>query len=451
MIATLHKEGGVGLAANQIGFNNQVITIELKRDDKNPDVEQIPLTVFINPEIVEYSKEKECFEEGCLSVPKIELEIERPSSLKIRYENSKGRKIKSAPKGLLARIIQHEIDHLNGILFVELAKKQFLQKNPKLKNLKILFLGSGEFASIILEGLIHLGLNLEILTEKGKPAGRDKTIKLTPVAQTATRFDKEYLEIEASQTSSKVNRGGELHGQKRAERLDPISSQGKSRSVLLTDVGERQYDLLICADFGQKIPELILNQAKIAAINIHPSLLPKYRGPSPIQTVILRGGKTTGVSIIKMTNKIDEGPIYAQAEIDILPSDDYPTLRDRLATLGLKLLVKTLPDLINNKLRLIPQDSKKASVTKIFKKEDGQINWKKKPQTIDRQIRAFRIWPKSYTFIDNKRLIIHQAHLENDRLVLDCVQLEGKKPVGFKEFLNGYKDPKPEWFEKISS
>jgi len=413
MVSTLRKEGGVGLAANQIGFSNQVIVIELQQNDKNPDTEHIPLTVFINPEIVEFSKEKECFEEGCLSVPKIEFDLERPSFLKIKYKDIKGRKIKSAPKGLLARILQHEIDHLNGILFVELAKKQFLQKNPQFKNLKILFLGSGEFGSIILEGLIHLGLNLNILTEKGKPAGRYQMVRQTPVVERAKRFGKNYLEIE---------------------------------NIKQADIPD--FDLLICADFGQKIPENILNKGR-NTINIHPSLLPKHRGPSPIQTAILRGDKKTGVSIIKMTNQIDEGQIYAQAETDISPNDDYPTLRDRLATLGLKLLVKTLPPLIDKKLRLVPQDSKKASITKIFKKEDGQINWKKKPQAIDRQIRAFRTWPKSYTLIDNKRLIIHQAHLENDQLVLGCVQLEGKSPVSFEEFLRGFRGQRPEWFKKI--
>jgi len=414
MIETLKREGGVGLAANQIGYKNQVIAIELQQNKEHSEIESIPLEIYINPEIVEFSKEKENFEEGCLSVPKIEFEISRPSTLKIKYEDIKGRKIKKAPKGLLARILQHEIDHLNGIIFVEPAKKQFSEKNPQFKNLKILFVGSGEFASIILEGLIHLGLNLNILTEKAKPAGRDKIIKLTPVAETAKRFSKNYLEIE---------------------------------DIKQTDIPD--FDLLICADFGQKIPNSILSQAKIASINIHPSLLPKYRGPSPIQTAILRGDKKTGISIIKMANQIDEGQIYAQAETDISPNDDYSTLRDRLATLGLKLLVKTFPPLINNKLKLAPQDSKKASVTKIFKKEDGLINWKKSSKSIERQIRAFRTWPKSYTFIDNKRLIIHQVHLENDQIVLDCVQLEGKKPTGWQEFLRGYRGPKPEWFKKI--
>jgi len=415
MVRTLRHEGGVGLAANQIGYQNQTIAIEFKPTDKDSEIKPIPLTIYINPEIIEFSEKKENFEEGCLSVPKIELEVLRPSSIKIKYRNEKGLKKKSAPKGILARILQHEVDHLNGVVFIELAKKQFFEKNPNFKDLKILFVGSGGFASIILEGLIHLGLNLDILTEKAKPAGRDQTIKITPVAETAKRFGKEYLE-----------------------------------SVLLTDVGERPFDLFICADFGQKIPSSILSQAKIAAINIHPSLLPKYRGPSPIQTAILKGDKKTGVSIIKMTDKIDEGPILAQFETDVQPNDDYRMLRDRLATSALKLLVKALPPLAHNKLEQAPQDPQKASYTKIFKKEAGLIDWKKKPSVVERQIRAFKIWPKSYTFIDNKRLIIHQAHLENDHLVLDCVQLEGKKPTSWREFMRGYRGPKPEWFEKIT-
>ena len=119
MTQTLRKEGGIGLAANQVGYNNQVIVAEL-RDEVNK--KQIPLSVFINPKIVEYSQEKECLEEGCLSVPKIELDLTRPAKIKLKFQDNKGRKRKFAPRGLLARILQHEIDHLNGILFIDKAK-----------------------------------------------------------------------------------------------------------------------------------------------------------------------------------------------------------------------------------------------------------------------------------------------------------------------------------------
>ncbi|MCJ7804700.1 methionyl-tRNA formyltransferase, partial [Patescibacteria group bacterium] len=209
------------------------------------------------------------------------------------------------------------------------------------------------------------------------------------------------------------------------------------------------FDLLICSDFGQKIPELILKRAKIAAINIHPSLLPKYIGPTPIQTAILNGDKTTGVSIIKMTNKIDEGPIYAQAEIDISETDDYLALRDHLATLGLKILVQTLPKIARNELELGEQDLSKKVLTRKISKEDGKINWQKSPKKIYNQIRAFSPWPGSYTYIGEKRLIIHEAHLEDNKLVLDIVQQEGKKPIKFSDFLRGFHIQKPDWFGKI--
>lgn len=431
MVRTLRKEGGVGLAANQIGYQNQVIVVEFKPTDpsqsKDSEVKPIPLTIYINPEIIEFSEKKENFEEGCLSVPKIELEVLRPSAIKIKYQNERGLKKKSAPKGILARILQHEVNHLNGIIFIELAKKQFFEKNPNFKDLKILFVGSGDFASVILEGLIHLGLNLDILTEKAKPAGRDQTIKITPVAETAKRFGKEYREI---------------------------SDFGLHASLALRI---SDFDLLICSDFGKIIPNSILNMVRMAPINIHPSLLPKYRGPSPIQTAILKGDKKTGVSIIKMTDKIDKGPILAQFETDVQPNDDFWMLRDRLATSALKLLVKVLPPLAANKIEQAPQDPQKASYTKIFKKEAGLIDWKKKPPAIERQIRAFYPWPGSFTYIDDKRLIIHKAHLAKSsdlrskfsKLVLDCVQLEGKKPTSWQEFLRGYRGPRPEWFKKI--
>ncbi len=472
MVAILRQEGGIGLAANQLGYDNQVLAIEFKESDqksskksskKNAEKTEIPLTIFVNPEIVEYGKTIECFEEGCLSVPKIELEVERPTQIKIKYQNEKGKKIKAAPKGLLARILQHEIDHLGGIIFTERVREQFFQKYPELKKLKIAFFGSGEFGAIILEGLILLGLNLDIYTEKSKPAGRSQVTRATPVAEVAKKFGKDYFEVEASQVSSKVNRGGEPHGQGRAERLDPISSQGKSRSVLLTDAGERPFDSLVCVDFGQKIPESILKQAKIAALNIHPSLLPKYIGPTPIQTAILNGDKKTGVSIIQMTDKIDQGPLYSQIETEILENDTTPLLHDRLATLGLKLLIKTLPKIVRGEIETVSQDLSKTIRTRKFTKANGEIDWRKSPKKIDAKIRAFSPWPGSYTrlpapeaagnggqaFVDNKRLIIHKAHIKKDKLVLDIVQSEGKKPMKFSEFLRGFHGPKPEWFRKV--
>ena len=415
MLKVLREEGGIGLAANQVGFDNRLILIEYK-DPENKS--HIPLTIIINPKIAQQSKDKESFEEGCLSIPQIELEVERPSVLKMQYQDQNGRKIKIAPKGVLARVIQHEIDHLNGILFTQRCQEQLFTKFPKLKNVKILFFGTGEFAAIILKGLILLGFNLDIITEKSKIAGRNKLTKLTAVAQIAKMFGKKYFEVE--------------------NLTDNLPAQLKNK-----------YPLLICADFGHKIPDNILNQATTAALNIHPSLLPKFRGPSPIQSAIISGAKKTGITIIQMSSKIDAGAILAQIKTQILDNDNYLTLKDRLSTLGLKLLIKILPEIVSGQLEPIPQNETGASKTRKLTKDDGEISWKKSPKAIERQIRAFYPWPGSYTFIDNKRLIIHQAHLENNKLVLDIVKPEGKNEMKFSQFLRGFRNKKPTWFKKI--
>ncbi|MGA2667025.1 MAG: peptide deformylase [Patescibacteria group bacterium] len=411
MIATLRREGGIGLAANQLGYKNQVIVIEfIDPEEKN----HLPLTIFINPEIVKYSGETECFDEGCLSVPKIEFELERPAKLKLKYEDEHGHKLKIAPKGLLARILQHEIDHLNGILFIERARAQLFKNYPELKNTQIAFLGSGEFGAVICEGLIHLGVNLKIYTEAAKAAGRGKLLQSTPVADRAKKFGKQYTEIT------------------------------DIKKAVIDDC-----DLLICADFGQILPKQILEIPTIKAINIHPSLLPKYQGPSPIQTALLQGEKVTGVSIIEMTVKIDEGPIITQTEIDIAENDDYTTLRDKLATVGIKLLAKNLGEIVRGNLEGNPQPKNFMIKTRKFAKADGEISWNKTPPEIERQIRAFQPWPGTYTLIDNQRLLIHAVHMEKKRLVLDSVQLEGKTPTDFGSFLRGWHGQKPKWLSKI--
>ncbi len=411
MVKLLRKEGGIGLAANQIGYSNQVVIAEFKDPDGK---EHIPLSVFINPEIVNYSEGFECFEEGCLSVPKIELDVTRPSSIKIKYQDISGKKIKSAPKGLFSRILQHEVDHLNGVLFTERMRDQFFREFKEFKNIKIAFFGSGIYASIILEGLILIGFNLEIYTEKAKPAGRDNLSKSTPVALVAEKFSKKYSEIE---------------------------------NILNLEIPES--DLIIASDFGQKIPDSTLSKARITAINIHPSMLPKYLGPTPIQTAILNQDKSTGVSIIKMTNKIDEGPIYSQIEVKIDKNSTYPQLRDRLATLGLRILIKTLPKIVRNKIEFMENDISKGTRTCKFEKEDGQIDWSKPIKDIYSQFRAFYIWPGSFTFINDKRYIIHKMRIKKDKLTIGVIQQEGKKPLKFSEFLRGFKGLQPKWFEKI--
>ncbi len=216
-------------------------------------------------------------------------------------------------------------------------------------------------------------------------------------------------------------------------------------------------DLVIVASYGKIIPKKILEIPKYDCLNIHPSLLPKYRGPSPIQTTILNGDKKTGVTIILMDEKIDHGPILAQQEWEIpnpksqIPNKSqipinkitYDELNKKLAEFGVKLLIEIIPRWINNEIKPKPQDELKATYTKILKREDGKIDWSKPSQEIERQIRAFNPWPGAFTFIKHKgkalRIKILEADISKEnKLIIKKLQPEGKKPMTFEEFQRGY-------------
>lgn len=411
-----HSDDGIGLAANQLGFNQSLFVVEYIDSDGK---EIIPLQFFANPKIIKKSDEQEITEEGCLSVPNIFLPIERSQKILFKAQNLNGKIVKLAASKLFARLVQHEENHLRGILFTDLAREKLLSKFPHVQKLKIIFIGSGNFAEIIARGLMLMNLNIPlIITEKSKPSGRGKQMRQTPVAITALDFGKKIIET------------------------DDIKSNVK-------EIAKLNPDLIILADFGQLIPQEILDIPKIAAINCHPSLLPKYRGPTPIQTAILRGEKETGVSIIKMSAKIDKGEVISQNAIDINKTDNSSSLEIRLANLSLRMLLDFLPQLQKGKIQGIRQDEALSSKTEKFSKNDGKINWRKSVRYIERQIRAFYPWPGSFTFIDGKRLIIHQAHLDGRQLVLDIVQSEGKKPMSFSEFIKGYRGQRPDWFKKL--
>jgi len=222
---------------------------------------------------------------------------------------------------------------------------------------------------------------------------------------------------------------------------------------------EKKPDVGVLASFGAIVPKEFLNFPRKGILNIHPSLLPKYRGPSPVQAAILNGERQIGVSIIKMDEKIDHGPIVAQFNEEILSDDNAKKLYFRLFSAGAEVLKTILPAYLEGKIQLRPQNHSQATYTKKLAREDGFIPLEKlkaamegnDAETVERQIRAYYPWPGSWTKLklktknsklNNKRLKILKAHLEGEKLVLDTVQLEGKKPVSFKQFCEGYPEVK---------
>lgn len=217
-----------------------------------------------------------------------------------------------------------------------------------------------------------------------------------------------------------------------------------------------QPDIGVLASFGAIIPKETLNFPKKGVLNIHPSLLPKYRGPSPVQAAILAGEKQTGVTIIKIDEKIDHGPIVAQFTEDIRPDDTTESLYQRLFTRGAEVLKTILPAYLEDRIELKPQNHHQATYTKKFTRQDGFIRPEKLKKAmkggnadfVGRFIRTMSPWPGTWTLLRQgfrgqaKRLKILKAHLEEGKLILDQVQLEGKKPVTFKQFNEGYPEAK---------
>jgi len=200
---------------------------------------------------------------------------------------------------------------------------------------------------------------------------------------------------------------------------------------------KNNFDLFIVASYGKILSEKILNIPKHGILNVHPSLLPKLRGASPIKSAILSENET-GVTIIKLDKEMDHGPIIAQKKIISWTEPPYEEdLENLLAHEGGKLLAEIIPDWISGKIKAEEQDHDKATFSKKIKKEDGEIHLNDNPELNLRKIRAFHRWPTAYFFQNGKRIIIKKAHIENGELILDRVIPEGKKETDGKDFLKG--------------
>lgn len=192
------------------------------------------------------------------------------------------------------------------------------------------------------------------------------------------------------------------------------------------------YQLSIVVAYGKIIPEDIIKLPKLGSINIHYSMLPKYRGASPVESAILNGDTETGVSIQQMQYKMDSGPIIITEKTEIFPNEKAQELRTRLIKIGGELLVKTLPDFIYKKTKTTPQDETAATFCKKIKKEDGLIDLNDNGKINYNKFRAYATWPRTYFFESGKRIIITDAALEDGSFIIKKVIPEGKKEADYK-------------------
>ena len=227
-----------------------------------------------------------------------------------------------------------------------------------------------------------------------------------------------------------------------------VEDKNTNLDTLKDKIKKTQPDIGIIAYFGKIIPDEILKIPKYGFLNAHPSLLPRWRGPSPVQNTILADDKITGITIHLTTNKIDAGDILSQKEILVLKTDTCFSLTKKLAIEGAKLLVETIKNIEN--IKPYPQNSDNATFTKLIKKSDGLIDWSKPADYIERMVRAYDPWPGTYTYVEIKNknskfkifLKIKMVEVLDEKIKIVTVQPEGKKEMSFDAFLRGHPEAK---------
>ena len=298
--------------------------------------------------------------------------------------------------------------------------------------IKTVFMGTPEFACSILSTLIEME-NVEVIgvvSQPDKKVGRKQMLQMTPVKQLALQHHIEVFQPESIKTDYQT----------------------------LLDWNP---DLVVTCAYGQLVPKIVLDSFKYGCINVHASLLPKYRGGSPIHTSILRGEKETGVTIMRMVSKMDAGEMYHVRKVDIDLDDTTETLHDKLMVCGSLALKESLEDICSGKLKGTAQDESQVTYAWNISKEQELIAFDEDYETTVNHIRGLISWPVGYTYLDGKKIKLHgvkrterttskedgtilglssdglDVALKGRILSLTMLQMEGKGKVSAKEFMNG--------------
>ncbi|HWY58457.1 MAG TPA: methionyl-tRNA formyltransferase [Terriglobales bacterium] len=310
-------------------------------------------------------------------------------------------------------------------------------------SLNLVFCGTPHFAVPTLEALVHAGFPIRmVVTQPDKPRGRGLALAPSPVKQSALALD---LPITQPQS---IKNNDEFRAQLTA--LKP--------------------DAIIVVGYGRIIPQWMIDLPPLGNLNLHASLLPKYRGAAPVQWAIARGETVTGVTTMRIDAGLDTGDILLQKEIPINATDTSEMLAPALAAIGATLIIDTLHGLQAGTIGPRPQDHAKATLAPILRKEDGQINFCLSAQEVCNRLRGFQPWPGAFTTFRGKNLNVWDVAtsqrslppaeliVENDRLFVGCgggtaltlleVQPEGKKHMAARDFIHGYR---PQTGEKLGS
>lgn len=306
--------------------------------------------------------------------------------------------------------------------------------------MRIVFMGTPDFAVPVLESLCDAGHEVAaVVTQPDKPRGRGKEMQYTPVKKTAL------------ERNIKVYQPQKVKDEEFVQILKEINP-----------------DVIVVVAFGQILPPVILDMPKYGCINVHASLLPKYRGAAPIQWVIIDGEKETGITTMKMDKGLDTGDMLLKTVVPIDEKETGGSLHDKLAGMGGTLIVETLKGIEEGNIIPEKQDGTKSNYAKMLDKKLGKIDFSKPAAEIERLIRGLNPWPSAYTSLNGKTLKIWDADVRNEKtdmpygmitevtndeisvstgdglLIIRELQLEGKKRMDTESFLRGYKVEKGE-------
>ncbi len=297
--------------------------------------------------------------------------------------------------------------------------------------MKILFFGTPHFAEIVLKKLVKKHEVVGVVCQEDKPANRGKKLVSPNIKNLA-------------------------------ESMDIMVYQFDRLKDNLETFKNIDCDIFVTASYGKILPKALLDMK--LCINVHPSMLPKYRGATPIQTALLNGDKVTGVTIMKTDVGMDDGDIILQREVEILDDDDYNSLMPKLADVGAELLINALEEIENKTVKFTKQDDKRATFTKLIQKEDALLDFHETAETLVNKVKAYVENPTAYFYLGEDRIKVYKAKVEKGDLpnanigdvvtenkkkfliktakdtfsVLRC-QAPGGKVLDVKDFLNGYR------------
>ena len=304
------------------------------------------------------------------------------------------------------------------------------------KPLNILFAGTPEFAAVHLKSILNTHHSvIGVYTQPDRPSGRGKKLTASPVKQLALEHGVPVFQPASLKNEEAQNELASLHA-----------------------------DIMVVVAYGLLLPKAVLDTPKHGCINVHGSILPRWRGAAPIQRAIEAGDTTSGVTIMQMDVGLDTGDMLLKAQCDIEPNDTSAILHDKLCEIGPPALIKTLEHIANGQATPEKQNDAESNYAKKIEKDEAKINWAESASVIERKIRAFNPFPICFTTLNGERIKIHSAnvsnnhssktpgeivHFDKNAIYVQCgenqiaiveLQLPGKKPMAVNTFINGYEN-----------